>query len=80
MSDQKRPRCEDCRFWSRKRICNGRYVDAETKDVVASYEKRFGECRRMAPSSSGEKKWPETRECDWCGEFQLEGVWVQVGL
>ncbi len=65
MSEQ---RCENCRFWKRL-----------PKDEE---EPGLGDCKRHAPrpiiALSGlrmdeclsEIYWPETREEDWCGEWQ----------
>lgn len=52
-------RCDQCRFWAREEMPEG-------------FDSSRGECRRREPSINiyGTVQWPETREEQWCGEFQ----------
>lgn len=44
-------------------------------DVTANFDKTFHEieCRRHAPTVSGDVSWPTVRPNDWCGEFVDDG-------
>lgn len=51
-------KCENCRFWKR--------YFAEDSDGICRI-------RRPLIDDRGNTIWPETREDDWCGEFESKG-------
>ena len=59
--DELHERCANCRWWSRVNWC-----------LPDGYP--LGECRRYPPTRRDEqavlaRHWPETKDRDWCGEF-----------
>lgn len=54
--------CERCRF----------FVAGPTFEGLTGEPTEFpGECRKEAPKTCGESRWPQVKRGDWCGEFTV---------
>ena len=65
--DERKERCETCRFWdsTNSKTC-------EVVDANPACTETCGWCKRYPPSrfTTQFSEWPLTTETDWCGEWQ----------
>lgn len=78
MSDERKERCENCRFWDESSQTDGHGI----KHARPGERIDMGECRRYPPvvftdepmGYDQTERLPRTNGDDWCGEFQEKAI------